>query len=567
MIESGDLTQGDATVTEGNGRAVRRGLQPLTWVVLVLAVGVTVAGSLAMRGVVHDQARRLLQQRAEEASVYLSSVIGSAEQATLGQVVESPDPAGAGRADFEQRARGLLALANYKAVALVRASDDTVVAAEGAGLAVGTRLDPARAAAVAALAQRSGAGALPFAATQVFQVGGTPRLGLAYAPAVAPAYVVYAEAEVNPFAPQQTTSGQPFAELQAEVYAVPHRDRSQLLISSVPKSQYPMTGLTASFASAVGSTGQKWLLVARARQSLVGSVAESAPWALLLGGLLATALVAWTIELLARRRRYALDLVAERTAELEASLAELSATQRQLVRQERLAAIGELASTIGHELRNPLGVLSNALYLVRNDLGAAISERSRRHLATAEREVSAASVIVSDLLEFARAREPVPVEFDVNGLVDEVLSVSPPPSGVGVERAGDAGPVPLTADRDQLRQVLLNLVGNAVQAMPDGGTLRVAVEPMAGAVRVRVADTGTGMTDEVRAQVFEPFFTTKARGVGLGLAVTRRIVESHGGEVTVDSAPGQGTTFTVTLPQVAAPRRSVDALAPGGVSA
>ena len=306
----------------------------------------------------------------------------------------------------------------------------------------------------------------------------------------------------------------------------------------------------------VGS-GQQWLMVTKARHPLVGSVATATPWFLLAAGLLAALLATAVVETLARRREYALAVADMRTRELKQSLEDLAVAHEQLVRQERLAAIGELASTIGHELRNPLGVISNALYLLHGDLGKEPAEPAARHLATAEREVSAATVIVSDLLEFARQREPVMTDVDTVALLDEVLGVLPPPTGIAVSRDDTAGPVVAVADRDMLRQVLLNLIGNAYQAMPNGGTLTVGVADDGQSARVRVADTGEGMSDEVRAKLFEPFFTTKARGVGLGLAVCKRIIDAHSGTIAVDSSPGVGSTFTVSLPQLRVPRQTV----------
>jgi two-component system, NtrC family, sensor histidine kinase HydH len=227
------------------------------------------------------------------------------------------------------------------------------------------------------------------------------------------------------------------------------------------------------------------------------------------------------------------------------------------VRQERLAAIGQLASTIGHELRNPLGVLSNAVYLLRGDLGHTPGDAARRHLATAEREVSAATVIVSDLLEFARQRDPVFGDVDVAALVHEVLAVLPPPTGVLVTADVDAT-VTVRADRDQLRQLLLNLMSNAYQSMPEGGRVTVGAVSGGGVVTMWVTDTGLGIPGDVRARLFEPFFTTKARGVGLGLAVCSRVVEAHHGEIAVESSPGEGSTFRVTLPMLVTPRQPAD---------
>ena len=170
--------------------------------------------------------------------------------------------------------------------------------------------------------------------------------------------------------------------------------------------------------------------------------------------------------------------------------------------------------------------------------------------------MSAATVIVSDLLEFARQRDPVMTDVDTSALLDEVLAVLPAPTGIRVDREPSSGPVVAVADRDMLRQVLLNLIGNAYQAMPDGGTINVSVADDGHSAKMRIADTGAGMTDEVRAKLFEPFFTTKARGVGLGLAVCKRIIDLHAGSIAVESAVGSGSTFTVTLPQVRVPRPS-----------
>lgn len=248
------------------------------------------------------------------------------------------------------------------------------------------------------------------------------------------------------------------------------------------------------------------------------------------------------------------DITARKAAEeglvaanqaLQESLRETEAVQAQLVLQERLAAIGELAATVGHELRNPLAVITNALYLLRRALAG--GGDPARHLDTAEREVAAASAIVSDLLDYARARQPVMAPIDVADLAAEVLSTVPVSPGVSVVVEGGATVV--AADRDMLRQVLVNLVSNGLEAMPDGGTLSVSTAPTPdGGAQVAVADTGAGIDPDVLPRIYEPFFSGKARGVGLGLAVTQRIVSAHGGDITVASTPGEGTTFTVVLP-------------------
>jgi two-component system NtrC family sensor kinase len=181
------------------------------------------------------------------------------------------------------------------------------------------------------------------------------------------------------------------------------------------------------------------------------------------------------------------------------------------------------------------------------------------HLSTAEREVSAATVIVSDLLEYARGRQPMLAEVDLGELISESLAVAPHPASVSLDWRPPAEPVVGVVDRDQMRQVLLNLVTNAYDAMLEGGRLRIQLAKQgADSITIEVTDTGSGMDEATRQRIFEPFFTTKARGVGLGLAVTQRIVLAHGGAIEVQSTPRAGTTFTIRIP-----RQSVSVITAG----
>jgi signal transduction histidine kinase len=209
--------------------------------------------------------------------------------------------------------------------------------------------------------------------------------------------------------------------------------------------------------------------------------------------------------------------------------------------------MGQLASTVGHELRNPLAVIMNVLYLLETLAGAGASEAMRRHLATARRETSAATLIVSDLLDYSAGRAPMAAPVQLADLIAEALSVVPPPAGVEVVRHVEPEMV-ISADRDQIRQVLLNLITNGYDSMPSGGVLDVSVRSAGDSAQITVTDTGIGMDEETRENIFTPFFTTKSRGIGLGLAVTKRVVEAHGGTISVQSTPSVGTSFTVTVP-------------------
>lgn len=528
-------------------------LRPLSFVVLLVVAAIAVAGFITTRQVVHDQEKRLLKQRSDEAGLALTGATSSI-QSTLSALAATAALQKADPAKFDALAKPLtLGKTGFKTAALISTGDTpTVVASAGRAI---SDVGPVRAAAIhQAVAKQGITGAL--VGTPLFGPSQTVRqIGFVYATPLLPGLAVYIESDVRPGEPTPVTAGAPFSELAVAVYAVPKVQADQLIISTATGIKVPLRGDTASVKAPFGA-GQPWLMVTKARHPLVGSVATATPWALLGAGLLAALLATAVVETLSRRREYALAVADARTKELTQSLADLAAAHEQLIRQERLAAIGELASTIGHELRNPLGVISNALFLLRSDIAKAPSEASSRHLATAEREVSAATVIVSDLLEFARQRDPVMTEIDAGVLVDEALGVLPPPSGISVDRRPTPGPVVAVADRDMLRQVLLNLVGNAYQAMPDGGSVTVSLDDTGDAAQLRVSDTGVGMSEEVRAKLFEPFFTTKARGVGLGLAVCKRIIDAHSGTITVDSQPGAGSTFTVTLPKVRVPRQT-----------
>ena len=298
-----------------------------------------------------------------------------------------------------------------------------------------------------------------------------------------------------------------------------------------------------------------WLLVASSPTPLVGRLAQDTPWIILIIGIAVAALVTTVVEAQSRRRDYAAALVEERTASLRQAVTELEQTQAQLVRQEKMAAMGQLASTVGHELRNPLAVIMNVLYLLETIAGAEGSEAMLRHLATAKRETSAATLIVADLLDYSAGRAPMRAPVQLADLVAEALSVVPPPAGIEVVRHVEPD-IAIDADRDQMRQVLLNLITNGYDAMPGGGILDVSVRSTGDSARITVSDTGVGMDEETQASIFTPFFTTKSRGVGLGLAVTKRVIEAHGGTIGVQSTPSVGTSFTVTV-RVGAPIVSV----------
>jgi PAS domain S-box-containing protein len=235
------------------------------------------------------------------------------------------------------------------------------------------------------------------------------------------------------------------------------------------------------------------------------------------------------------------EALLERTRALEAA-------QQQIARAERLAFLGKLAGGMSHELRNPLGVIKNAVYYLRT-LAPPDDERVRKHLAIIEREVGTATKIVADLLDFARTAPPTRALTDVNGLVRDTLARAEVPPEVRVALQLAPAPPRARVDGAQVLLILGNLIRNALQAMLEGGTLSAETAAEGDEVTIAIADTGVGIAPEHLEQVFEPLFATRSRGIGLGLAVSQTLAEANGGRITVQSARGEGSRFTVRFPR------------------
>jgi signal transduction histidine kinase len=225
----------------------------------------------------------------------------------------------------------------------------------------------------------------------------------------------------------------------------------------------------------------------------------------------------------------------------------LREAQEELVRKERLATLGQLAGSISHELRNPLGVIKNSVYYLRMVLPGDDS-RVQKHLGILEREIGTANRIVTDLLDFARVKSPNRSATDLTELTRELLDRTALPAHVALARELTEGLPAIEVDRLQVEHILSNLIANAVQAMSESGTLAVSTHGDAAGVSVSVADTGTGIAPEQLAKIFQPLYTTKAKGIGLGLALARDLATVNGGEITVESAPGAGSRFVVHFP-------------------
>jgi two-component system, NtrC family, sensor histidine kinase PilS len=229
-------------------------------------------------------------------------------------------------------------------------------------------------------------------------------------------------------------------------------------------------------------------------------------------------------------------------------LSAIRAMESRMRQADRLATVGRMAANIAHEIRNPLASLTGAIEVLTSPLTA--DDARERLSQIVARESERLNHIIKNFLEYARPAPLSIATFDVAAAVEEVLLLlehRASPGSLKVMREF-APSIPWAVDAQQFRQILWNLCLNAVEAMPEGGELRVAVAVRGQMLEVAVSDTGDGIAAADVSHVFEPFFSTKPEGTGLGLALVHRIVQDHGGEIDVRSSPGLGTTFTLTLP-------------------
>ncbi len=259
----------------------------------------------------------------------------------------------------------------------------------------------------------------------------------------------------------------------------------------------------------------------------------------------------------------------ENQARLEQAYRELQATQERLVQSERLAAIGQMSAKVSHEVRNPLGSISLNAELLEDELQALPEGRRAEAaslLAAIRSQVDVLSTVTEEYLRFARLPKPKPEAAAVGSVIEELgefVRGDLQSRGVQLFVSIPEGLPTLRLDLGQIRQALLNLIRNAAEAMPSGGTVTVRVKAISNfelrtsnsairnpesAIIIEVEDTGVGIPPENLHRIFEPFFTTKDGGTGLGLAIARQIAADHGGILSCESAPGRGTTFRLILP-------------------
>jgi PAS domain S-box-containing protein len=226
---------------------------------------------------------------------------------------------------------------------------------------------------------------------------------------------------------------------------------------------------------------------------------------------------------------------------------QLKDANERLVKSERLAAIGELSGMVGHDLRNPLTGIKNAAYFLKKK-GATISEaQAKEMLEIIDKAIDHSNKIINDLLDYSREMRLELTECEPRALLDEAVRMIQVPDRIQIVNHL-LGETRIRVDADKMMRVFINLIKNAVDAMPEKGTLEITSRQTRDNLEIAFADTGVGIPEETLPKIFSPLFTTKAQGMGFGLAICKRIIESHEGTITVKTAASQGTTFTVTLP-------------------
>jgi two-component system sensor histidine kinase AtoS len=240
----------------------------------------------------------------------------------------------------------------------------------------------------------------------------------------------------------------------------------------------------------------------------------------------------------------------------ERDVTERKETEKALQRAEQLEIVGDLTAGFAHELKNCLAGVEAAVEVLLSEL--VISDDHRSILLRMSQEIRQVELLTKDLLNFARPSRPQFSLVDINSILNSAMvfsleNLSPPPEKKGtinVVKKLDAGLPKTVADPMQLQQVFVNLLINSVDSMPDGGSLTVetSYEPARKLIQVSISDTGTGIRREYMDKIFEPFFTTKGRGTGLGLPITKRLVEQNNGAISVDNNPNGGAIFKVSLP-------------------
>ncbi len=523
----------------------------LAIIVLLVVSGVAIGTSLALRGVVHNQEKRLLDERAAEVAAYLKAIT-SQSSSTLASAGEAVVVDGPKSSLFTTLAAPLAANGATIGVAQQRGSSFETIAVVGDQATVGKSLSADQ---LRLVERATTADGLVYDITTV--AGVTHFVEAVNLPAPVPTVAFIGNVLPKP-KPIQTTKDSPYRELDVALYASTSADPKRLILiyGAIPKASSHPVHLPAPIGT------DKLLIVAAGHHPLVGSFAESVPWIVLAGGLVLALLLAVLVEVLSRRRAYALNLVEQRTRAMY---------QAQMAAEAANRSKSEFLSRMSHELRTPLNAVLGFSQLLEldeltPDQEQAVGQITRggRHLLDLINEILDISQIETGKL--ALSPEAVNVGELVGETVDLVRSLA---AERGIHMlSGEPGAceVYVFADRQRLKQILLNLLGNGIKYNREGGTVSIScARPGSGSLRIQVTDTGPGIPKEQFSLLFTPFERlgaeqTTIEGTGIGLALSRRLAEAMGGTLDVESTVGRGSTFSVDFPLVEGPIERIERL-------
>jgi signal transduction histidine kinase len=547
-------------------------MRGLSLAFLVVLSSASLISAWMVKGLVRDQERQLLEVRAAEVNLVLGSMISTVQSrlTLMGAVARVTNGSPGSFTDTATVGDRTLVGA-----ALLRAAPEGLVVevAVGPGIAVGQTFTGARDDAVRRALDRPA-----IVSTPVMADGGVRTLGFALGPpATPPGTVVYREVVIMPGAPSPATASAPFSELEGSLYASPQPDPAQLVLTTSSPDRHTV-GSVLHRPFKVGD-GQ-WHLTVAAKKPLVGSLVERLPQVVVVVGLLASLTIFAVIDALARRRDYAMQLVDERTADLQDLLASLEVAQQEALEASRLKS--QFLANTSHEIRTPMTVILGMNELL---LETELDPAQRKFAEGVSRASGRLLSMIDDLLDFSKIEAGhlnlEVTDVNVRSLVEDVCTFfSDAARTKGLRLVCTCRPdVPqvVRGDAARLRQILLNLASNAVK-FTDAGRVEVTASgralPSGAVVRFEVVDTGIGIAPEDQQFLFRPFSqidastTRRYGGTGLGLAISSQLVEAMGGALGAESTPGSGSTFWFEIPVHDAPEPDVQPAAtpaPAGV--